>query len=82
MWFINGIFQSKLKFSKFSDGVHHVPGGGSNFFLGWGFQMLISIETHRSCDFSGGGSLSPLWIREMFAVLANYISVPVRLICE
>ena len=37
---------------------------GVQLFLG-GVQMLISIETHITCDFPGGGpdSLSPLWIR-------------------
>ena len=46
-------------------GVQHFPGGGggSNFFPG-GVQMLISIETHITCDFPGGlDPLSPLWIR-------------------
>ena len=28
---------------------------GSNFFPGGGVQMLISIETHITCDFPGGG---------------------------
>ena len=31
---------------------------GGNFFQG--FQMLISIETHITCDFSGGGSEPPI----------------------
>ena len=37
-------------------------GGGCNFLLffffgggGWGVQILISIETYITCDFSGGG---------------------------
>ena len=35
--------------------VQLFPGGG---------QMLISIETHITCDFPGGSEpLSPLWIR-------------------
>ena len=30
-------------------------GGGSNFSQeGWGVRMLISIETHITCDFLGG----------------------------
>ena len=55
-----------------SRGVLHFPGGGgSNFFQGGGgggggVQMLISIETHITCDFPGGRGaldpLSPLWI--------------------
>ena len=42
---------------------------GSNFFQrggggGGGVQMLISIETHITCDSKGGlDSQSPLWIR-------------------
>ena len=33
---------------------------GSNFFQGWGeVQMLISIETHITCDFPGGGVRAP-----------------------
>ena len=36
-------------------------GGGSNFFQGWGVQMLISIETHiRTCYFPGGVSGPPI----------------------
>ena len=36
------------------------------FFLGGGVQILISIETYITCDFSGGGGSGPpipLWIR-------------------
>ena len=36
-------------------------GGGSNFSQeGWGVRMLISIETHITCDFLGGGGPDPL----------------------
>ena len=37
-------------------------GGGGGF---GGMQILISIETYITCDFSGGGSGPPipLWIR-------------------
>ena len=46
-------------------------GGGCNFLLlflffffgggggGWGVQILISIETYITCDFSGGGGGGP-----------------------
>ena len=44
-------------------------GGGCNFLLffyfffggegGWGVQILISIETYITCDFSGGGEGGP-----------------------
>ena len=41
-------------------------GGGQTFSIG-GVQMLISIETHITCDFPGAGGWSgspiPLWIR-------------------
>ena len=57
-------FHRKLYFSKDleSRGGQIFSGGGSNFFrggggwgVGGGVQMLISIETHITCDFSGGG---------------------------
>ena len=53
------LLQRKLYFSKDPEGVQHFQ-AGSNFFQG-GVQMLISIETHLTCDFPGGGSdpLSP-----------------------
>ena len=53
-------------------------GGGCNFYYyffffggggGWGVQILISLETYITCDFSGGGGGGesgppiPLWIR-------------------
>ena len=40
------LLQRKLYFSKDPEGVQHFQGG---------FQMLISIETHLTCDFPGGG---------------------------
>ena len=49
---------------------HGFRGGGGNIcqgvqlFPGKGVQMLISIETHITCDFLGGPDpLSPLGIR-------------------
>ena len=43
---------------------------GSNFFQGGGgVRMLVSIETHMTCDYPGGSRpLSPLWIRTWFPV--------------
>ena len=44
------------------------PGGPTFFQGGGGVQMLISIETHITCDFPGGGGskpLSPLWIHTL-----------------
>ena len=58
------LLQRKLYFPK-DPGSNIFQGGwgGSNFFQG-GVQMLISIETHITCDFPGGPDpLSPLWIR-------------------
>ena len=66
-----------------SKGSKHLSGGGGGgggvqlfiiFFLGGGgggVQILISIETYITCDFSGGGGGGgggsgppiPLWIR-------------------
>ena len=45
-----GFFKENYNFTRFQRGQHFpgVRGGG-------GSQMLISIETHRTCDFSGGG---------------------------
>ena len=61
------LLQRKLYFSKDPEGVQHFPeGGGVQLFSrgGGGVQMLISIETHITCDFPGGPDpLSPLWIR-------------------
>ena len=41
-----------LYFTKDPEGVHCFP--GVQLFTG-GVQMLISIETHITCDFPGGG---------------------------
>ena len=48
----------------FPGGPNLFQGGGVKLFPGgWGVQMLI-LETHRTCDFQGGGanplSFSPL----------------------
>ena len=42
--------------------LHIFQGGGSDFFRGGGgggVQLLISIETHITCDFPGGGVWTP-----------------------
>ena len=46
--------QGKLYFSKDPEGVQHFPRGVQRFPGGGGVQMLISIETHITCDFSRG----------------------------
>ena len=74
-FFFATIFFYGSKGSKHLSGV----GGGRNFLLlflffffggggGLGVQILISIETYITCDFSGGGGGEsgppiPLWIR-------------------
>ena len=62
--------QRKLYFSKDPEGVQLFTGGGGGegptFSRGGGVQMLISIETHITFDFPGGGpdhpSVSAHWI--------------------
>ena len=70
------LLQRKLYFPKDPEGVQHFT-GGSNFFQGGGggwVQMLISIETHITCNFPGGsgppippsgsahGDVFPCWV--------------------
>ena len=48
------LFQRKLLFQGFRGSSIINPGGstisqGSNFFPGWGIQMLFSIEAHITC---------------------------------
>ena len=46
------LLQRKLYFSKDPEGVQHFQGGVQLFSRGGrGVQMLISIETHITCDF-------------------------------
>ena len=50
--------QRKLYFSKDPEGVQHFPGWGEVELFpgrGGGVEMLLSIETLITCDFSGGG---------------------------
>ena len=48
--------------------------------------MLISIETHITCDFPGGGGpLSPLWIRtwmQEFYSLTDYSGFKLMKLCS
>ena len=55
------ITEKKQYFSKDSEGAQHFP-EGPNLFQGGGMgaQMLISIETHITCDSPGGPYPYPL----------------------
>ena len=56
------VFKLKIIFQGFRGGLTFSGRGGPTFSRG--VQMLISIETHRTCDFPGGvrTPLSPLWL--------------------
>ena len=60
------ISKKTIIFKGFRGGPTFSRGEG-NFFhgRGGGVQWVISIETHITCDFPGGGEdpISPLWIR-------------------
>ena len=54
------LFQRKLLFPGFRGSSIINPEGSTIFqgvqlFPGWGIQMLFSIETHITCEFSAGG---------------------------
>ena len=53
---------------QYFKGVQLFPGGGG------GVEMLICIETNRTCDFPLGGGVGPLsslWIRTMIRVVTK-----------
>ena len=78
--FFVGFFCNYI-FLRFKRVETFIGGGGMQLFIiiifffffffwggaGWGVQILISIETYITCDFSGGmggsGPPIPLWIR-------------------
>ena len=47
----NGYFKENYSFPWFQRGGGATFAKGSNFFEGGGVQMLVSIETHITCDF-------------------------------
>ena len=63
---VQWLFQRKQLFLKVSEGVQLFQGRRATFSMegggGGGVQWVISIETHITCDFPGGGgadSISP-----------------------
>ena len=70
MFFV-GVFLQLYVFTVQNGRNIYRGGGGCNFLLlllfiffffgggggGWGMQILISIETYITCDFSGGGGV-------------------------
>ena len=53
---VQWLFQRKLLFLKVSEGVQLFQGGRATFSMeGGGVQWVISLETHITCDFPGGG---------------------------
>ena len=62
-WFY---YRENYTFPRIQRGSNIFQGKGFSFFQGGGrgFQMLISIETHITCDLSGGvrTPYPPLWI--------------------
>ena len=50
----NGYFKENYYFQRFQRGPT-ISRGEGNFFQGGGVQWVISIETHKTCDFPGGG---------------------------
>ena len=51
---VNGFIAEKTILSQGSRGGQHFPRGGGPIFSSGGVQMLISIETHITCDIPGG----------------------------
>ena len=51
---VNGFIAEKTILSQGSRGGQHFPKGGGPIFSSGGVQMLISIETHITCDIPGG----------------------------
>ena len=70
--FIVVFFAIILYFLRFKRVETFMGGGGCNFLLlfflgggggvGGGVQILISIETYITCDFSGGGGGGGGWV--------------------
>ena len=71
-------FQEVHLFFKVPEGVQHFPGEGPTFSRGGGgVQLLIPIETHITCDFSGGGVRDPLSPPSGSALAALSVAVSV-----
>ena len=59
------ISKKTIIFKGFRGGPTFSRGEGNFSMEGGGSNWVISIETHITCDFPGGGAdpISPLWIR-------------------
>ena len=54
------ISKKSIIFQGFRESNIFQGGGGPTFSSGWGgFQVVISIETHITCDFPGEGVRDP-----------------------
>ena len=65
-------------FSKDPEGsnIFQAGGGGSNFFQGKGVLIMISKETHITCDFLGGVGSGPP-IPPLDTHMQNFKSEPI-----
>ena len=52
--FISGFISEEITFPRFQREFHLSIFQGVQLFPGWGIQMLFSIETHITCEVSGG----------------------------
>ena len=81
------LFRRKVFFPKFQRGSN-IFQGGPTFSRGGGggeVQMLISIETHITCDFPGGvvqTPYSPVWIRAWSGTITNQWKLYIRVVNE
>ena len=73
---INVYFKENYNFPRFQRGSNIFQGGAGGGG-GGGVQMLISIETHITCDFPGGVRTlySPLWICTCKVTLSVFVHV-------
>ena len=63
--------RKKILFQESREGSGFSRGG--NFFQG--VQMLISIETHITCDFPGGGVRTPIFPLDPHMAMLGVIDI-------